>query len=597
MLVYGDRDRIEDPRVVVARIAAACPTAAAKPDGLIRHSLLVSLFIEAAELAQGLADAEFAALGEDDRTPCRDAATAVVMELARAVARSWRGEPQPGACTLVAGLATLSKQPLPETVRIRRPEGYAFYGLYPEAYLEAAARLPPDLPAPFVVIGLRSIGTGLAAMAAVALSAAPPVTLRPIGHPFHRAVRVSARQRAALLADAGASYVIVDEGPGLSGSSFGAVAEWLETAGVPSRRIAFLPSHGGDPGPRSSDRHRRRWAEAVRPVIGFDELVHAAHGPVPPLERWFEDTLGPAVAPLRDLSGGAWRTASADLAADWPPVHAQQERRKFLLRTASGSWLLKFSGLGRLGEVKLDRARTLHQAGFTTEPIALRHGFLAERWLDGAQPPFTMSPKRLADYLLFRARSFPAERDMGASLPDLLAMAHVNIGEALGAAATVSLDRWTPGTLRELGAGVRRVVTDNRLHIWEWLRTTDGRLLKTDSLDHADAHDLIGCQDIAWDVAGAIVEFGLAAAEAARLCGAVGASKRLVAFHLPCYLAFQIGYWSFASSNAGAASMRRFYERAWKRQASLGGVPYLLPAPHNHRFEHHLQTLSPGQSS
>ncbi|UKJ76322.1 hypothetical protein [Azospirillum brasilense] len=574
MLVYGDRDRLEDPRVVVAQIAAACPTAAAKPGGLIRHALLVSLFIEAAELAQGLADAEFTALGEDDCTPCRDAAMAVVMDLARAVARSWRGEPQPGACALAAELETLSAQPLPETVRIRRPEGYAFYGLYPEAYLEAAARLPPDLPAPVVVIGLRSIGTGLAAMAAVALDAAPPVTLRPIGHPFQRAVRVSARQRAALLADAGASYVIVDEGPGLSGSSFGAVADWLEEAGVPPRRIVFLPSHGGDSGPRSSDRHRRRWAEAVRPVIVFDELVHVAHGPVPPLQCWFEDTLGPAVAPLRDLSGSAWRTASADIAADaadWPPVHAQQERRKFLLRTISGSWLLKFAGLGRLGEAKLDRARALHQAGFTTEPMALRHGFLAERWLDGAQPPSTMSLERLADYLLFRAQRFPAERDTGASLPDLLAMARVNIGEALGTAATVFLDRWTPDILRELNAEGRRVVTDNRLHIWEWLRTTDGRLLKTDSLDHADAHDLIGCQDIAWDVAGAIVEFGLPGAEADRLCGAVGASKRLVAFHLPCYLAFQIGYWSFASSDAGAASMRRFYEEAWKRQAGRGG--------------------------
>lgn len=571
MLVYGDRDRVEDPRVVVARIAAAHRTAAAKPDGLIRHALLVSLFIEAAELAQGLADEEFVALGEDDCTPCRNAAMAVVMELARSVAWSWRGEPQPGACALTAELETLSAQPLPETVRIRRPEGYAFYGLYPEAYLEAAARLPPIMSAPVVVIGLRSIGTGLAAMAAVALDAAPPVTLRPVGHPFQRAVRVSARLRAALLADAGASYVIVDEGPGLSGSSFGAVADWLEAAGVPSRRVAFLPSHGGDPGPRSSDRHRRRWAEAVRPVVGFDELTHAVHGPVPPLERWFEDTLGPAVAPLRDLSGGAWRTASADLAADGLPVHAQQERRKFLLRTASGSWLLKFAGLGRLGETKLGRAQALHQAGFATEPMALRHGFLAERWLDGAQPPSTMSLERVADYLLFRAQRFPAERDTGASLPDLLEMARVNIGEALGAAATVSLDRWTPDILRDLSAGVRRVITDNRLHIWEWLRTTDGRLLKTDSLDHADAHDLIGCQDIAWDVAGAMVEFGLSAVEADRLCGAVGASKRLVAVHLPCYLAFQIGYWSFASSDAGAASMRRFYEEAWKRQAGRGG--------------------------
>ena len=33
--------------------------------------------------------------------------------------------------------------------------------------------------------------------------------------------------------------------------------------------------------------------------------------------------------------------------------------------------------------------------------------------------------------------------------------------------------------------------------------------MKTDALDHAFGHDLVGCQDIAWDLAGAAVEFDL----------------------------------------------------------------------------------------
>ena len=60
-----------------------------------------------------------------------------------------------------------------------------------------------------------------------------------------------------------------------------------------------------------------------------------------------------------------------------------------------------------------------------------------------------------------------------------------------------------------LKGAVRRVETDNRLHAWEWLHTPDGRLLKTDALDHHAGHDLIGCQDITWDIAGATVELDL----------------------------------------------------------------------------------------
>ena len=101
-------------------------------------------------------------------------------------------------------------------------------------------------------------------------------------------------------------------------------------------------------------------------------------------------------------------------------------------------------------------------------------------------------------------------------------------------------------------AGLERLATvpvriDGRLHPWEWRRTPDGRLVKTDALDHAAAHDLVGCQDIAWDVAGAIVEFGLsdAAAETLRRAVAEAAGRRLpaeaVAAYRLCYAAFQGG--------------------------------------------------------
>jgi hypothetical protein len=149
----------------------------------------------------------------------------------------------------------------------------------------------------------------------------------------------------------------------------------------------------------------------------------------------------------------------------------------------------------------------------------------------------------------------------------------------LGEDAATALDDWTTDRLAGLESGMRRVVTDNRLHRWEWLRLPDGRLMKTDALDHATAHDLIGCQNIAWDVAGGIVEFDLTDEQAEALCRAVEAEApldhQLLTFCLPCYIAFQIGYWTFATgSDPSAAGERRRYEEQWKRrwppEANLG---------------------------
>ncbi|MBK1841865.1 hypothetical protein JHL17_31165 [Azospirillum sp. YIM B02556] len=583
MLVYGDQGVCEAPLCRIERLRFGFSSLARAAPGPERHDTLVTLFIEAAELAQGLADQEFHAAGMDDRTPLQDAAMAVVMALAAQVAASWKATDPQNPAAVLDMLDRLSALPLPRMVSMRRAEGYAFYSLYPEAYLEAAARLPPLFTHSPVVIGLRSIGTGLAALAAAALNAPPPVTLRPVGHPFRRELRVSERLRAALLADSGSTYVIVDEGPGLSGSSFGAVADWLEDQGVAADRIAFLPGHGGQLGPQSSDRHRRRWIDAVRPVVGFDELFRSGDRRFPALERWFTDSLGTPVVPLEDLSGGGWRRlyGPADgLLADGLPANPQQERRKFLLRTAKGSWLLKFTGLGRTGEMALERARALHDAGFTAEPMALRHGILAECWLEDGHPLTELPPgavDRLGAYLAFRATRFPAPPGSGAALPDLLTMARTNIAEALGDTAAKALDRWTPDLLAGLEAGLRRVVTDNRLHRWEWLRLPDGRIMKTDALDHAAAHDLIGCQDVAWDVAGGIVEFDLSRAQAEALCRrveeAIPLDRRLVAFYLPCYIAFQIGYWTFAiGSDRSAAGERSRYEEQWRRRHPSEGV-------------------------
>ena len=91
---------------------------------------------------------------------------------------------------------------------------------------------------------------------------------------------------------------------------------------------------------------------------------------------------------------------------------------------------------------------------------------------------------------------------------------------------------------------------DGRLHAWEWRRGADGRPIKLDGLDHCEAHDLIGAQDLAWDVAAAGVELGMDT-ERLRRIAAAQAQQALdpgrVAFQSLAYLAFQIGWWTFAA--------------------------------------------------
>jgi hypothetical protein len=547
MLVYGDRAAPAAPRRLLREITASLRKAEESGPGPKRHDLLTRAFIDAAGLMQGLADAEFETHGQDDRSVAQDAAMALLLVLARKLtASAWSGYTVIGP-DVAPALMEAAMQPLPETIQVRTAEGFAFYAVFPEAYLKAAAEHPWTAP-PFV-IGLRSIGAGLAALVAAATAARAVLTARPCGPPFRRALQVSDQIRSEIEAHAG-PFAIVDEGPGLSGSSFGAAADLLEELGVAQDRVVFLPSHPGDLGPEADPRHRARWAGAARPVATFDDLVRET-----PLGDWFSDLTGP-VSRIDDLSGGRWR---GDLAGGetWPPAHPGQERLKFRLHTASGRWLAKFAGFGGVGEAKCERARALHRAGFSPEPLSIRRGFLLERWEErGAivRVRRERMVEHLAAYLAFRAATFPAEPHEGASREALVEMAQVNAHEALGEAAGGLL-----AELRRLAAAApagRPVHVDARLHAWEWLRTSDDRLLKSDAVDHSVAHDLVGCQDIAWDVAGAALEFGLAPAETARLQQAVEATagERLTSARLRLfailYPAFQVGLWRTAEPAA-----------------------------------------------
>ncbi|MBB1600443.1 hypothetical protein [Variovorax sp. UMC13] len=558
MQVYGDVARQQAGAQVIARMSHDMRHAGTMAPGLSRHSLLVTLLIDAGMLAQGAADARLSAAGEDTVAGQQEA-MALTTALARCCWASWCSGYQNCGPLPFELLARCEATLADALLLLRVPEGYAFYAVYPELYGEAARRCRHMAPH-WQVFGLRSIGTSLAAMVAVALGAPVPRTLRPVGHPFDREIAAPPLQ----CVDGGAGFAVVDEGPGLSGSSMAAAGRWLQQAGVATNRLHFFPSHAGLPGPEAGTFARTLWTSVSRQHVSFEDGVGTALRTEHQLRRWVETLVGPLVAPLQDIGNGRWRPLQTrDKGEPPPPAHPWQERLKYLAFSGEATWLVKFVGLGRMGERALVRANALGSAGFTPAPAGLRHGFLVERWRDDLGPLPSRLPRaqraslltKIGDYLAFRSRSFPAAADSGASMASLLEMTRCNATEAFGVSAgerCAALER----SFQHASADVVRVETDNRMHRWEWLA---GRslLLKTDAVDHAAAHDLVGCQDIAWDMVGAEVEWGLSPAElrtVAARAGQQGAhiNMSLIALLRPSYLAFQWAHFAMAVNAADA---------------------------------------------
>jgi hypothetical protein len=232
------------------------------------------------------------------------------------------------------------------------------------------------------------------------------------------------------------------------------------------------------------------------------------------------------------------------------------ERAKYRVRTANGDWLVRFAGLGFIGEEKLALARLLEGEGFGPEIHGLTHGWLLLRWHDEARPSRPTFDE-LAAYLRLRA-AFPAEQ--GASLGELVTMVRRN---------APGFERWSPPVDR-LQERVRPVRIDGRLHAHEWLRLPSGRLLKADALDHHQGHDIVGCQDLAWDVAGAAIELGLSPEDLRALEDVLGVDPELTAFYRIVYAAFQFGFHRMSEAMVSAEEAVR--HRAAARRYSLALV-------------------------
>src|SRR5436305_7277986 len=127
---------------------------------------------------------------------------------------------------------------VPENISISPPEGFTYYALHPSDYARVSDRIASQ-SGNFAVIGIRSIGTTLSAVITAALNhkgyRPARITPRPTGHPYARIVQFSPEQERWIVEQLSrsADFLVVDEGPGRSGSTFLSVAEALVDSGVP----------------------------------------------------------------------------------------------------------------------------------------------------------------------------------------------------------------------------------------------------------------------------------------------------------------------------------------------------------------------------
>ena len=471
---------------------------------------VIDALVRAGEIETGLADA-----GSQDVFP----AAQITDQLAAAAL----GLP----ANVSQALEYLHRIAEPSRIVCSYPEGFSYYGLNPLDFADLAGRVQHQLPPRVAIVGIRSVGSTLGAVVGAALTKAnistSRITVRPEGEPYHRRAGFNGSQTMWIQSEleAGAGFLVVDEGPGFSGSTFLSVADALVRAGVPcSRTLLFCsrPFHSRADHPGQI----QEWRRFQSHVICYGCNV-------------------PAEAD-RSVGGGVWRELLYDGRSQWPGCWTEMERIKHL--SVDGQTLFKFEGFGRFGKLAREQAALLGEAQFSPRLRGLENGYGEYEFLRWR--PLTRNHldqqllARMAQYCAFRARNFPAP---DANPAALLAMAQVNLGLQFG----------IDNPLAMLPVE-RPVYADCRMQPHEWIVSPWGKVLKTDAAGHGEGHHLPGPVDIAWDLAGLIMEWDLTEDESAallreyfRICGD-DASSRITPYLL-LYSVFRMAFWRMAAAS------------------------------------------------
>jgi len=524
LLVFRDGRRVLDGRDLLQTLRQKLDSLLSISDFTLQSTreALIEVLLRAGELECALADHD----------ECNQAAETLA-RLTDQLALALVGESRPTlSSTILESIATAE---VPERLSVSTPEGFCYYALHPLDYTDLLNENAIDAPAA-AVIGIRSIGTTLGAVvrAWFELRGVPAerITVRPTGHPFDRTLSLTERDRSWILngIQRHALFLVVDEGPGLSGSSFLSVAEALVHAGVSRDRIVLLPSSCPNLSSLLAPDAVGRWNRFR--TLSLKSTRHL------PREA------------TQDIGWGEWRKIVFGGERDWPGVWSWTERRKFL--SAERHSLFRFDGHGHYGNAVRDRAQLLAEYGWGPETLSAGDGFSACPWITGDRPRSADHAivVQLARYCDFRAEHFALSSASSAALEQ---MTQVNLERALGVSQTVALPIERP------------IVADARMMPHEWIASSNGRLFKVDASSHGDDHFYPGPTDIAWDLAGAITEWrldkessGLLVDEYKRVSGD-RIETRLRAY-LIAYCVFRLAFTASAARSAGDAHEKARFE-------------------------------------
>ncbi|HXU17115.1 MAG TPA: hypothetical protein VN708_18420 [Terriglobales bacterium] len=465
---------------------------------------VIDALIEAGELEAALEDAG-----------CESATTAsrVTTAIASVVCGNSRD-------ALARAADTLESLEVPARVSVSPPEGFTYYALHATDFVGVLDKVARE-PKPCAVLGIRSIGTTLSAVVLAALVRegipATRITVRPTGHPYSRRTEFSAVQLAWVERNLGAQFLIVDEGPGRSGSTFLSVAEALVEAGITRENITLIGSREPDVGSLCADNAPVRWRQfrfvATTPSVNQRFARHIYVG------------------------GGDWRKFLLPPDKSWPESWTQMERLKFV----SPDWehLYKFEGMGPVGVEARARAFQLADAGFGPRVCESEDGFLCYSLVKGkamqSEDADGRVLDRIASYCAFRNSEFSSG---SSGTPQLREMLEFNIMQEFGIALPLHEDDF---------CAHRPVISDGSMQPYEWIAAKSGQVIKVDGLDHGDNHFFPGPCDIAWDLAGASVEWNLSGAATEymlnrfRVESGLDVSSKFDLYRL-AYLVFRLGF-------------------------------------------------------
>src|SRR5581483_6486704 len=496
---------------------------------LATNQALLDSLIHAGELEAVLADA-----GAHDAP----IAAAITDVLAREMCTGDRGADDPEQLT--------KRIDVPATISISPPEGFTYYALHPLDFARAAEQIAPTAER-FAVIGIRSIGTTLSAVTTAALiataKAAERITVRPTGHPYSRSTKFSSSDERWISEQnmRAAHFLIVDEGPGRSGSTFLSVAEALAASGISRKRITIVGSRSFDLESLCAQGAVERWKQ-------FRYVVTT-----PSFSNRFED--------WRYLGNGDWRMYFCSSEQEWPETWTQMERFKVL--SPDRREFVKFEGMGRIGKEVRQRAIALAEAGFSPPSSDFGDGFVSYAAVQGKhlrKSDLTLDVlEQIARYCAFRVAEFRCREGHSSELEKMLVY---NVQQEFGYELKVDQGQLSPQE--------HAVLVDGRMQPYEWIACEDGRILKTDAISHGDNHFFPGPAGIGWDLAGVTVEWDLRAEETEfllrrfRQYSGIDAAEDFE-LHMLAYCIFRLGFCKMARSTVLGSAEEKRLDSAYRK--------------------------------